>query len=323
MGLSVIVPVYNGEKYIEDCLNSIINQTYNDLQIIVINDGSKDNTKSIISNMAKKDSRIEIINKENGGVSSARNLGLEYVKKDFVTFVDSDDTLDEDMYEILMQYANSEEFDIVHCGYKRINNNGIKLVNGTGNVIIQEKYEALECIIDGKLFVPALWNKIYKKSLFDNVRFDESLKINEDVLVNYELFKNSDKSIFIDEAKYNYFEREESACKNTNDVKKSEDCLKVAKKISDDCKNSSLNKNAINKYLGCLIGLYRSYYYSKDNIYKTNIKSIRKEIHLFYKNYNITGRKNKISALLIIYVPYLYGLFYKLYDRIRVPNWDV
>ena len=103
MGLSVIVPVYNGEKYIKDCLESIINQTYRDLQIIVVNDGSIDNTEAIVGEIANKDSRVQLINKENGGVSSARNLGLEYAKNEFLTFVDSDDTLDTDMYENLMK----------------------------------------------------------------------------------------------------------------------------------------------------------------------------------------------------------------------------
>lgn len=323
MGLSVIVPVYNGEKYIEDCLKSIVNQTYKDLQIIVVDDGSKDNTKSILSNIAKKDSRIEIINKENGGVSSARNLGLEYVKKDFVTFVDSDDTLDQDMYEILMQYANSGEFDIVHCGYKRINNSGIKLVNGTGNIIIQEKYEALECIIDGKLFVPALWNKVYKKSLFDDVRFDESLKINEDVLVNYEVFKNSNKSIFIDEAKYNYFEREESACNMTQSFKKSIDCYKVAEQIYNDCKNNQLIACALNKYVDCLLTLYMSFYNSKHQNKKLICNNIKLKIRKIRNKKEITGKKRILKSILISELPFLYKQFYKIYDRIRTPNWDV
>ena len=139
MGLSVIIPVYNGEKYIEDCLNSIIKQTYKDLQIIVVNDGSKDNTESIILNMSKRDSRIQIISKKNGGVSSARNIGVKYAKEDCITFVDDDDTLDLDMYEMLMKYID-DGYDIAHCGYKRISKEKIKLVNGTGSIIVQNNY---------------------------------------------------------------------------------------------------------------------------------------------------------------------------------------
>lgn len=322
MGLSVIVPVYNGEKYIKDCLESIINQTYRDLQIIVVNDGSTDNTEAIVGEIANKDSRVQLINKENGGVSSARNLGLEYAKNEFLTFVDSDDTLDTDMYETLMKYTGNNEYDIVHCGYKRINHETVKLVNGTNNIIKQTKNEALECIVGGKIFVPALWNKVYKRKLFDDIKFDENIKINEDVLVNYKVFKKSEKSIFIDQPKYNYFEREESSCKNTNSIKKAEDCLKVAKIINEDCKNTNLEQIAINRYIESLIGLYRSYF-NKKREYHSNIKKIKEQIYKYYKNKLIKVKKQKISVILIFYCPFIYKFIYEIYDKIRIPNWDV
>lgn len=319
MGLSVIVPVYNGEKYIEDCLRSILNQTYKKLQIIVVNDGSTDNTLSIINNIAKEDNRIEVINKANGGASQARNIGLQYVKNEFVTFVDSDDTLDLDMYEILMKYCESNCYDIVHCGYKRISKDNVKLVTGTGNIYIQNNIEALRCIIEGNLFVGSLWNKIYKQQLFDNISFDDSLTINEDILINYQVFQKSEKSIFIDIAKYNYFERNSSVCNTTKVINVLEDSLKVSKIIYDTC-DTVLKDKARDKYISCLINLYRNYYYAKDYI---KIKNLKREIKQFYKDKNIKNKKNKLSAYLIIYCPYLYSIIYKIYDRIRVPNWDV
>ena len=287
-----------------------------------MNDGSTDNTEAIVGEIADKDSRVQLINKENGGVSSARNVGLEYVNKDCITFVDDDDTLDLDMYEILMKYAEYNEYDIVHCGYKRINDETVKLVNGTNNIIKQTKNEALECIVGGKIFVPALWNKVYKRKLFDDIKFDENLKINEDVLVNYKVFKKSEKSIFIDQPKYNYFEREESSCKNTNSIKKAEDCLKVAKIINEDCKNTNLEQIAINRYIESLIGLYRSYF-NKKREYHSNIKKIKEQIYKYYKNKLIKVKKQKISVILIFYCPFIYKFIYEIYDKIRIPNWDV
>lgn len=319
MGLSVVIPVYNGEKYIEECLRSIMNQTYKDLQIIVVNDGSEDKTESIVKSILLEDSRIQLMSQINRGVSSARNRGLKYAENEFITFVDCDDTLDLNMYEILMNYANTNEFDIIHCGYKRINDKEIKEVSGTGKIEVQNSYEALECIIKGKKFVGSLWNKIYKKSLFNGIRFDESLKVNEDILINYQVFKKSRKSIFIDEAKYNYFERNTSACNMTNRTKKAQDGLKVAKIILCDCKNSNLKESALTKYFQCLVSLYRNYYYSKNKAYR----NVRNEIKQFYENNSIEVRKDKISAILIIYVPHLYGISYKIYDKIRIPNWDV
>lgn len=327
MGLSVIVPVYNGEKYIEECLTSIINQTYKELQIIVVNDGSKDGTKDIVEKISKKDRRVLLINKNNGGVSSARNMGLAYTTQDFVTFVDADDTLELDMYQILMEYIKKINVDIVHCGYKKMcRNECFKVVNGTGNIFIQSTEEALECIISGKLFVGSLWNKIYKTQLFENIRFDETLKINEDILINYYLFKKSTKSVFIDIPKYNYWKRETSTCRSIDNIKRITDAAKVSLLIYEDCKGTNLEYIALNRYYYTLIVMYRTYYYDKkiDKIERrNNIKYLQKNIKSILKTNLIRNIRNILLGILICYLPNIYGLVYKIYDTIRVPNWDV
>lgn len=318
MLLSVIVPVYNCENYIQDCIESILNQTYKNIELIIINDGSTDGTENVLKQYENNE-KIKIIHQVNKGVSSARNCGIDIANGEFITFVDSDDTIDIDMYELLMRYFLTEEYDIVHCGYKRVNGKDIKQIKGTGNIIVQNSYEALECLISGNLFVGSPCNKIYRKKLFENIRFNEDIKINEDILLNYQVFKNSNKSIFIDKCKYNYITRKSSSCSTTNNIKKSEDCMVVAEYIYNDCKNTILEKRAKNKYFKSLISLYRSYYYGKDKRYK----KVKEDIRKFYKS-NIIERKNdKISAVLIIYFSYLYGIFYKIYDKIRVPNWDL
>ena len=327
MGLSVIVPVYNGEKYIKDCLESIINQTYRDLQIIVVNDGSTDNTEAIVREIADNDSRVQLINKENGGVSSARNLGLDFIKKDFLTFVDCDDTLELDMYEALMKYIVENDYDIVHCGYKKMyKNECIKVVNGTNDIYIQKKKEALECIIEGKLFVGSLWNKIYKVKLFEDIYFDETLKINEDILINYYLFKKSNLSMFVDIPKYNYWKRDISTCRSVDDIKKFKDSLKVSSLIYNDCKGTDLEALAIKRYYYSLVVLYRAYYYNKhinkDNK-NYNIKQIRTEIKSLLKTGLIKDKRHILLGVLMCYVPNAYGIIYKIYDYIRIPNWDV
>lgn len=327
MGLSVIVPIYNGEKYIEECLTSVMDQTYKDLQIIVVNDGSTDNTKDIVEEIARNDNRIILVNKENGGVSSARNLGLSFVKEDFITFVDCDDTLELDMYEILMSYIETDGYDIVHCGYKKMQDNKcIKEVNGTGKIYIQNSIESLKCIIDGRIFVGSLWNKIYKADLFKNIKFDETLKINEDILINYYLFKNSRKSIFIDIPKYNYWKRKISTCRKVNNVKKSNDSMKVSLLIYEDCKNTELEALALNRYYYSLIQLYKAYYYDrninkKEKKYK--IKEIKLKIKKILKKGLIKNKRRIILGKLICYLPNIYGIMYRIYDLIRVPNWDV
>ena len=126
--LSVIVPIYNVEEYLEKCLDSIINQTYKNLEIILVDDGSPDKCPQICDEYAKKDDRIVVIHKENGGVSSARNLGLDIAKGEFITFVDSDDWIDETMYEKMMLKQAEENLDLVFTRYKTIKNGSIKKI---------------------------------------------------------------------------------------------------------------------------------------------------------------------------------------------------
>ena len=324
MGLSVVIPVYNGEQYIERCLNSLINQTYKNLEIIVVDDGSKDKSIDIIKNIAQKDKRVCLYKKENGGASSARNYGLKKASQKYITFVDCDDTLDLDMYEVLMKYFESGKYDIVHCGYKRIKDDKvIKEVNGTGKEYIQDNLQALECLIDGRLFVGALWNKIYKRELFNNIEFDESLKMNEDILVNYKVFNVSKKSIFIDIPKYNYYEVDTSACKTTFDKKKKIDGLKVSKQIYDDVDDKYLKNISFNRYIGSLIGLYKYYLYSKEKDKKLNCKLIKEKIINECNENNLTSKRDKITVKLICSSTMLYKIIYYIYDKIRKPNWDV
>ena len=118
--VSVIIPAYNIERYISRCLDSIMAQTYNNLEIIVIDDGSKDQTAEILDDYQKRDSRIIVVHKENGGVSSARNNGLDIATGDYISFVDGDDLIESNMYEILVKILEKEKTDIAHCGYQMI-----------------------------------------------------------------------------------------------------------------------------------------------------------------------------------------------------------
>ena len=118
--ISVIVPIYNVEQYVERCLNSIIENTYKNLEIICINDGSTDNSLKILEKIAENEQRIKIIDKINGGVSSARNIGLDVATGDYIAFVDSDDWVHNRYFEILLDFAIKEEADIVACDYKQV-----------------------------------------------------------------------------------------------------------------------------------------------------------------------------------------------------------
>lgn len=318
--ISVIVTIYNGEKFISECIKSICDQTYRNLEIIIVDDGSVDNTYKIIKELAKYDQRISIIKKENGGVSSARNIGFKHSNGNYVSFIDGDDVLEPDMYEILIKLLHKYNVSIAHCGYNRISSKGIKPVNNTKKVYIQSKYEAIDCLLSGKLFVGSLWNKLYKKSIFDNITFDESIKINEDILANYFAFKSQEKSVFYDVAKYNYYERKSSACFIVNDEQKTNDCIKVAKRIYEDSIGEKWENIAANRYLYMMLNEYRFNIYNKNDAIVR--KKLSKKIRKFSKNI-ITGINIKINVVLIYYFPIFYKYLYKIYDKIRKPNWDV
>lgn len=134
MKISVIVPVYNCAPYVERCIHSIMAQTHTDLEIICVDDGSTDGSSQLLDKLTMEDPRIHVIHQSNAGVSAARNAGIDIATGDLITFVDSDDAIEPDMYEILLPYFSDESVDIVHCGYKRIRPDGsVKDVNGRLN----------------------------------------------------------------------------------------------------------------------------------------------------------------------------------------------
>ena len=153
MKISVIVPIYNTERYLSECIDSIIRQTYRNLEIILVDDGSTDKSFTICNNYAMLDERIQVVHQANQGVSAARNNGLSRASGDLISFVDSDDTLDDDMYELLVRVIEEYNADIVHCGYKHIVGEEVRLVHDTRKIIMQDNTEALRCLVGGHLFV--------------------------------------------------------------------------------------------------------------------------------------------------------------------------
>lgn len=229
--ISVIIPAYNIEQYIERCLESVCGQTYSRLEIIVIDDGSTDGTGNIIDELAKKDSRIITIHKENGGVSAARNTGLDIAKGDYIGFVDGDDIIESDMYELLLRNALKYQADISHCGYQMVFPNRVDHYYNTGEVRIQNQYEGVYDLIKADKVEPGLWNKLYKRELVSAHRLDNKIKINEDLLYNYILFKEAKISVFEDVSKYHYMIRSNSASTSKINKNKLEDPLLVLQKM--------------------------------------------------------------------------------------------
>ena len=257
--LSIIIPAFNIEQYISRALDSLINQSYKNIEIIVVNDGSTDSTGDIIDSYVKKDNRIKVIHKNNEGVSIARNTGIHLAKGDYIGFVDGDDTVDDDMFETLIQNAINYNADISHCGYKMVFPSRTDYYYNTGDIVIQDNQEGLKDLLKADRVEPGLWNKIYKSSLFEDIRLNENIKYNEDLLANFYLFKKATKSVFYDKCFYNYMIRKGSAATKQVSKNKIVDPVLVLEEIKNSLeKGTDLYEIAYMRYLGSLIGVCRA-----------------------------------------------------------------
>lgn len=208
MMISIIVPVYNSEKYIDRCLDSILNQTYKDLEIVLVNDGSNDQSLKILENYALRDTRIKVVNQENKGVAAARNTGLDNATGDYILYVDSDDWIENNMVERMVEL--SANADIVFCG----NDNAVspesvkKIIGITKEIWNKDKiiYEFLR----HKIMSGMLWNKLIKRSLTDGCRFNPKTGYGEDAEFLWQVLQNTNSMIVTNEILYHHVPDENS-----------------------------------------------------------------------------------------------------------------
>lgn len=207
--ISVIVPVYNVEAYLEKCVESILKQTYTNLEILLVNDGSTDTSGELCDQLAQRDQRIRVIHKENGGLSDARNRGIEEASSDLIGFIDSDDYIDEDMYETLYRQMLEFNADLSMCGhydvYHQIPEKQVAAIQ-TWELTPQE---AIKMVMEAKILSVTAVNKLYKKELFENLRFEIG-KIAEDAFIMIALIHHCRKVVATNEKKYYYVHRENS-----------------------------------------------------------------------------------------------------------------
>lgn len=208
--ISVIVPIYNVEKYLLRCVDSIVNQTYKNLEIILVDDGSPDNCPKICDEFAYKDSRIKVIHKKNGGLSDARNAGMNIASGECIVFVDSDDYIDCDMVSKMYNVMMQDGSDVVSCGVKWVNENDtlIYASKADRDEILFQNDAMYEIIIDGKL-KQHVWNKMYKTKLIRDILFEKG-KYHEDVFWSYQVFGKAKKTSIIVDSFYCYVQRDNS-----------------------------------------------------------------------------------------------------------------
>lgn len=204
--VSIIVPVYNAEAYITDCLNSLVNQTYRDIEIILVDDGSTDGTKNICAQYAAKDERIKVITQKNAGVANARNQGLMKAKGTYITFCDSDDFMNITMIEDLVTLLRDYDADIAATNFCRLLEDGSEMLNDTENQrFALYGRRALYAILGDKRIESYFWNKLFKKELFDKVFCPTNMNLCEDLYVLTKILATNDvKLIYDPKPRYKY-----------------------------------------------------------------------------------------------------------------------
>lgn len=314
--ISIVVPAFNIEKYIERCIKSILDQTYPYIEVIVVDDGSVDNTVAIIDHIEEHDDRVKVIHKKNGGVSRARIDGIRKASGEWIGFVDGDDFVEPDMFDRLLQNALTYHADISHCGYQMIFPDGhIDYYYNTGCVEKQDRTTALRELLSGARIEPGLWNKLFHKRLFHSLLQEEALleniEINEDLLMNYWLFKAADSVIYEDICPYHYILRRGSA--STSKKKNhTTDPLYVMNIIKNDLQgNRLLYPTAYSRYMRILIGVSTQNQWKEEG--RKARESLKEEIRCGELS-NCNSRKLQLMALGAATILPIYRIIRKIYN---------
>ena len=211
--ISVIVPVYNVEKYLDRCLDSIRKQTYDNLEIILVDDGSADGSGQMCDVAAKEDKRIRVIHTPNGGLSHARNEGLEVARGDFIAFVDSDDYIHKEMFGRMLDTMISESSDMVICGIENFSDDSLPGENTKNELpdsyISVDKPDIFKCLLERDLVTVVQWNKLYKRRIFDDIRYPVG-RLHEDVYVIHKELAQCSRITYLDAKMYFYYQRNDS-----------------------------------------------------------------------------------------------------------------
>ena len=319
--VSIIIPVYNAEKYLERCLESVINQTYKNLEIILIDDGSKDSSGDICDNYVKIDKRIKVYHKQNGGLSSARNMGLMKAKGSYIYFLDSDDTIDKVCIDEMYNASIDNQCDIVISPYINIKEGAEKPYFKTSNSKSMNVKDTLKEMLLSNYFDVSACGKLYKKNIVNNIEFPIGM-LCEDNGTTYKFIMEAKKIYYINKPFYKYYINSNSIMTGEFNFKKYDlitltdsMCKEIEKKykeLSEDCfrrkvysRLSFLRQALISKNVN-----------KKDNRIiesKTFIKANYRRI----MSSKVIPRRDKIASFILMLGNEFYSFAWKFYSKIR------
>lgn len=294
--ISVIVPVYKVEKYLPKCIDSILQQIFTDFELLLIDDGSPDNSGKICDEYAIKDSRIRVFHKKNGGVSSARNLGLDNAKGEWISFIDADDWISSDFLSF-----DHEEADVIQKSYQTISQSGkIIAINHLHSNIINSKKSLYKFYVNKRN--NALWDKIIAKKLIGNRRFDINVKIGEDFLFFLGLIPSINTYLFSDIGYYYYLNRSNSAMSKVEENKQERASILLANLRNVEKETALKNINTLRNSI-----IYTTYIPQlikfKSILKKEDVDTIKTYLkNIPWKNLIYVNFKNKIKLSILFFI---------------------
>lgn len=300
--VSVIIPVYNVEKYLCRCLDSVIKQTYKNLEIVLIDDGSTDNSGKICDQYKEKDNRIKVFHTENKGVSAARNLGIKNTYGKYIIFIDSDDFLDLNTFEeVLEENCN---YDLIAFSYYKLSNNDKICYDNRKEKETLTKNETLIKIMDDRYFQGFTWNKIFKRNIIieNNLFFDENIRINEDLLFCIQFIENVNTIMYYSTPYYYYVQLNSSAL-HSKDINKFKTALKAYEEIEKIYIKNNVDMELFYINFFCLnLILKELLIYKKDRNFLNEIReNLKKNIKIV-----IFSKKIELKKKLKLIIKYLF-----------------
>lgn len=318
--ISIIIPIYNAEKYLEYCLESIKKQNYLDYEVLMIDDGSTDNSKNICKKYQLNDKKFRLIEKENGGSASARNLGLLNAQGDYIAFVDADDYIEYNYLSKLYHLIKKYNADIAQCSFKKVfqyescnkNESGYK-INIYSNKEVLEKF----CEKQEYLSIAVLWNKLYKKELFQDLEFPVNKGIDDEYLI-CNIIDKAKNIVITNEILYYYYMSENSQMRSKPSLKQL-DCIEAIEKQLDFflCQGyEDLYNKLLYRYYRCIIWgyFYVKEFFPEEKEILSNLNKKRKKWYIVLFNKKIS-MIDKIEIIVKYYFPNIFNFIHRKVRR--------
>lgn len=301
--ISIIVPVYNVELFLDDCVKSIVNQTYKNIEILLIDDGSKDNSGKMCDEYAKTDNRIKVIHKQNGGLSDARNYGIKKATGYYIMFVDSDDIISENIVSSLIQAINKSNSDVSVCNLTHFQDGDLPLFSDVKNVEDLSGKEALEDLLYQNFISTSSCAKLYKKGSISGITFVKGQRFEDNEFL-FKVFSSVNKVTYVNANLYGYRHREKSI---TTDMfsEKDFDIIDIGKKILNEIKDENLKKAAIAYQCTNAFRIYLTAddEYLDDDRFLYCKEFLNKNVALMIKNKKIRIKQKIASILYMLKIP--------------------